>query len=124
MATASHRGLCMAWHRGQKWAVVMVVHRSSTAPLSGKHRRAVLPLCFPESIVTQILTVQLGKRRRTFLSSYATLSESFVVTSFSVYATIRDTVVISSVSFCATNLDCASSTTPVSRMHRRAVLLG
>ena len=103
----------MARHKGQKWAVVMVGHRSSTAPLSGKHRRAVLRPCFLESIVVKYdhefrkasskkrSRYNLGKRRRILILFYATLRESVVVTSCSVFATIRESVVISSFTFCA-----------------------
>ena len=104
----------MARHKGQKWAVVMVGHRSSTAPLSGKHRRAVLRPCFLESIVVKYdhefrkasskkrSRYNLGKRRRILISFYATIRESVVVTSFSFYATIRESVVVTSFSFYAT----------------------
>ena len=108
-----HLAIYTAQHKGQKWAVVMIGHRSSTAPLSRKHRRAVLRPCFLESIVVKynhevrkasshkLSRYNLGKRRRILILFYATLRESIVVTTFSVFATIRESVVISSFTFCA-----------------------
>ena len=103
----------MARHKGKKWGVIMVGHRSSTAPLSGKHCRAVLRPCFLESIIVKydyevqkasshkLSRYNVGKRRRILILFYATLRESVVVTVFSVFAMIRESVVISSFTFCA-----------------------
>ena len=106
--------MLIARHKGQKWAVVLVGHRGSMAPLSGKHRQAVLRQCFPESGAVKydhefwkatshkLSCYNLGKRCRILLSFYATLWEVVVITSFSVYATLRESLVIFSFPFCAT----------------------
>ena len=111
---------CMARHRVQKWTVIMVGHRSSTAPFSGKYLRAVLQQCFLDSTVVKhdhefrkalshkLPRYNLGKRHHNLVS---------------VYATIRESVTISSFSFCATIwIVLPSPAVPLSGMHRRAAL--